>query len=705
MFKKLAEKVEAQFAEMQKSGKLYIVNVSGDTLWNCYLESFDKENDPVFRDPNSTTHTCNNDKNFIRRYGNVVSIKDGKIITMWDIELQKDDIYYNSCKNMSELLKSSKICDVFIEEFNFLHKANYEKTNKNQALYRISVEKSLKQYTKEEVLKFGVVQENKVYTFYHFTAFLKKEFVNFSNSSIEAIKGNLRTNAQLLSKGLTIPLETLELVRDLIQQDSLLRGDIYLQKVLDFIKVKKEYQNVESSLKELWIWQNCENIQICRFANELIGTTAIELAEGKDINKVCKDFNYRIDPVNYNKAKSPITPAMYELAEKEINALGYENSFERRFATIDDIDISEIKHSNINNTVEKPVGLFAKAGVPTKSEINRHKRAEFDKVETVSIEKFMEVILPTAESVEVLLENKHQNNLVSLFTTVNKNNKNLLKWSNPFSWTYNGNLSGKSMIKENVKAVGGKTTGILRCSLQWNDEDTKGNVDYDLHCQTPKDLIFYQKKGFETLTGGILDVDMIRPTKIGIENITWQKKLPDGNYEFIVDTFCNGNNTGFKVEIEFDGNTFNYHHNSKTSYKSKTKVATISVINGVMSITHHLPETSSSKSLWNLETNQFHKVNLVCTSPNHWGDNNVGTKEYFFMLQDCKTPEAMRAFHVDQLNSELMSVRKAIDILGNFKRVEPSDKQLSGLGFNATVRDELIVKVKGSHQRVLKITF
>ena len=222
---------------------------------------------------------------------------------------------------MSELLKSSKICDVFIEEFDFLHKANYEKTNKNQALYRIGVEKSLKQYTKEEVLKFGVVQENKVYTFYHFTAFLKKEFVNFSNSSIEAIKGNLRTNAQLLSKGLTIPLETLELVRDLIQQDSLLRGDIYLQKVLDFIKVKKEYQNVESSLKELWIWQNCENIQICRFANELIGTTAIELAEGKDINKVCKDFNYRIDPVNYNKAKSPITPAMYELAEKEINAL------------------------------------------------------------------------------------------------------------------------------------------------------------------------------------------------------------------------------------------------------------------------------------------------------------------------------------------------------------------------------------------------
>jgi hypothetical protein len=52
-----------------------------------------------------------------------------------------------------------------------------------------------------------------------------------------------------------------------------------------------------------------------------------------------------------------------------------------------------------------------------------------------------------------------------------------------------------------------------------------------------------------------------------------------------------------------------------------------------------------------------------------------------------------------------MSNRKAIDLLGNYKLVEPSNNQLSGVGFNSTVRDEIIVKVKGSHQRVLKIQF
>jgi len=543
----------------------------------------------------------------------------------------------------------------------------------------------------------------KVYTFYHFNVMLPKQFVDFSSKSSGAILGDLNTTRQLFEKGLNIPLETLELVRDLIQQGSLLRGDMYLSKVLEFIKIKKQFEQISQNQRNVWLWLNFKLIPYARFANELIGTTCIELAEGKEINSVCKDFNIRVDPTNYNKAKSPVTKAMIELAEKQIIELGYENSFERRFATIDDIDVSEIKHSNIDNSIEKPVGLFGKAGISITSEFNRHKRAEFDKIESVTIDKFMSDILPNSTSIEVFMENKMENNLVSLFTTKDKLTKNLFKWNNPFSWTYNGNLSGKSMIKDNVKAAGGKITGVLRCSLQWNDEDTQGNVDYDLHCRTPFANIYYSNKKCNN-SGGWLDVDMIRPSKVGIENITWQNKLPNGKYQFVVDTFCNGSNTGFKVEIEFDGNVFNYHCNKTTACKSITKVATVTVLNGVMSIEHHLSESSSSRILWNLETNQFHKVNLVCTSPNHWGDNNIGTKEYFFMLQDCKTSDATRAFHIDQLNSELMSNRKAIDMLGNYKLVEPSEKQLSGIGFNSTVRDEIIIKVKGSHQRILKIT-
>lgn len=698
-FKQLNEKIQEQFSNLVKSGKLFRVNITGKSLWETYLSSF--EENPIWRV--NSVHNCDNDRHFFERYANVVAIVDNKIVSMFDFQIEGE--YKKSIEAVAKRIKKASIDSIFVESFNELKllgsSVERYKLKSNQSEFRLGNEKTLKEYRNAEEAMGKVI--GVVYTFNHFNVLLPKQFVDFSTKSSGQILGDLNTTRQLFAKGLSIPLETLELVRDLINQGSLLRGDMYLNKVLEFIVLKKLYFITPPKEQSNWIWLNFQTTPYARFANELIGVTCIELAEGKDINKVCKDFNLRVDPTNYNKAKSPVTKQMIELAEKTIVELGYENSFERRFATINDIDVSEIKHTNIDNAKEKPVGLFAKSGVVATTDFNRHKRAEFDKVETISIDKFMESVLPNATSVELLMENRLENNLVSLFTTKDKTAKNLFKWNNPFSWTYNGNLSGKSFIKDNVKAVGGKLTGVLRCSLQWNDEDTKGIIDLDLHCKSPKRHVYYGDKS-DSLTSTWLDIDMINPTKIGIENITVDTWKVDGVYNFFVKNFSGHQSfNGFKAEIEVDGNTYNYFVDKP--FIGDINIATVTVRNGVVSIEHHLPETSSARNLWNLETNNFHKVNLICTSPNHWGDNNIGTKEYFFMLQDCMTPNSMRAFHVDQLNSELMANRKAIDLLGNYKMVEPSDKQLSGVGFQSTVRDEIIVKVKGSHQRVLKIQF
>jgi len=113
----------------------------------------------------------------------------------------------------------------------------------------------------------------------------------------------------------------------------------------------------------------------------------------------------------------------------------------------------------------------------------------------------------------------------------------------------------------------------------------------------------------------------------------------------------------------------------------------------------------SSKELYGLQTNEFHKVNLVCLSPNHWDENNVGNKHYFFMLTGCKCPTSIRSFHNENLIPDLLQHRKVIEVLGAKNMINPSEKQLSGLGFNATVRDELVVRLQGTHKRVIKITF
>lgn len=62
-----------------------------------------------------------------------------------------------------------------------------------------------------------------------------------------------------------------------------------------------------------------------------------ELAEGKELNAACQDWNVRIDPKNYMKATAPITRQMIDNAKAFLAENGYEESFNRRCATMDDI--------------------------------------------------------------------------------------------------------------------------------------------------------------------------------------------------------------------------------------------------------------------------------------------------------------------------------------------------------------------------------
>lgn len=708
-FTLFSNQIKQQFTRMCEQPVLFRSNIPGSKIWEVYISSFVPGTDPVFRDPNSTEHTCNHDKNFIHRYGNVVAIIDGEIVTMFDTV--ESGTYYPSASNIKNLLKCSPIENVFVESYDTLNRLlNYESTNKIQAEYKLGFEKSHKIYTPEEANKFGVVTPGQVYTFYHFNASLPKKFVDFSSNSVESIQGNHRDAKKVFKRGLDeISLDTLILVRDLIQQGSLLNGDSYLDKLRAFILFAEDYKNVPSHQKDEWCWIKSYNLPFAKFRNELIGTLCVELTEGEDLNKAVLAWNKRVDPANFMKATTIYTPKQREDAINFIVENGYKESFDRRFAKLDDINVSEIFHQNVGTGAIKTASMFDKA-LPTVS--TQHKRAQFDGIEEVTIEKFMKDILPTCTLIEAFLENRFDGNLVALHTANNPNSKKAFKWSNNFGWTYNGNLAGKSMIKEAVKTAGGNVTGVLRCSLMWN-ESGKDNSDLDLWCIQPNNEKIGFNTGFRKDSGGSfsscsgqLDLDIRHPDgKIAVENIyfTNPNKMKDGKYKFYVHQYSSRNSQNFKAEIEFNGEIYNYHYPKAVS--GSINIATVTLKDGQFSIEHHLPETASSKKLWNLDTNQFHKVNLVCLSPNFWGDNNTGNKHYMFMLDNCQSDIALRSFHTEFLNSDLLEHRKVMEVLGETTKLEPTANQLCGLGFNATVTDELILKLSGSYKRTIKIKF
>lgn len=714
----LNNKIQQQLKVLENTGRLFKSSFTGQQVWNLYLASF--KEDPIFRDPESTEHNCNLCNNFLRRYGNIVSIDENyNIITLFDFDIE--DEYKPVVKALSEALRKAPIQDVFFETFDELNSLPYEKCLKSNKIFRLGINKNVKRYTKEEAEKFGVVKPNQQISFDHIHVDLSSLFVDTTGKSIETIMGSYRDAKNVFQRGLeVISIDTLELVRDLINQGSLLNGTTYLPKIEKFIELTKEYNNLSATDRINWCWVKSFRLPFAKFKNELIGVLCTELAEGMELNKACANWNKREDPTNKMKPTAPITKKQIEEAKKFVEDNGYTESFDRRFATIDDIKVSEILHANVGKGEIRSVSIFD--GVKATS--TRHKRNEFDGIEEVPIEKFMKDILPTCTSVEVFLQNNQEGNLVTLTTANNPDSKPIFKWNNNYSWTYKGNLSGKSQLAEMVEAKGGRTDGVFRFTHSWNELEPNRSL-MDLHVFMPgnehktdgKHQIYGtgRRVGWnqrnDYLSGGIQDVDYTSEAPTGyipVENITFPtlSKMPEGKY------ICKIHNWSFrksggkgKAEIAFEGNVYQYEYPA-TKHHEWVTIAEITLKDGRFSIDHKLPLVGeTSKELYGLNTNEFHKVNLICLSPNHWGTNSEGHKHYFFMLDNCKTDESIRSFHNENLIAELYDHKRVMEVLANTNMISPTDKQLSGLGFNSTVKDELIVKLKGSFQRVIKIKF
>ena len=698
--KNLNKKMQECLDKMTATGKLFVSNVSGKELWDIYLKSFKPEDNEIFRDPQSSEHNCKNCYNFIKNYGNIVAIDSAlNIITMFDFIA--DEEYKASINNMAAILKNSPVSDVFFETFEFLNQANYEKCYKSSTSFKLGIEINYKTYSKEEVLKYGVVEENKLYTFEHFMVRMPEQFVlKDSSQSLASLVAHYRSNYEVFKRTMEeISANSFSIVSELISQGSLLNSDLYAAQLNTMEKLKLEYMTISSSKKRnLWCKVTSYKLHCAKLLNTLIGTVLTDVECGEELEEVCRTYNYRVDPANYMKATSPITKTQIKEAQKFVEENNYTESFTRRYATLDDIKASEILHLNSDSKKIKSVSIFDQIQ-PTS---DNRKELNLDKIKEISINDFMEKELPNAKSVELYLENRHENNLVSITTAENKDSKRIFKWDNNYSWTFKGNLSSTSLIKQNVNKFGGKTEGALRFSIMWN-EDGRSICDLDAHCYITSltggrlNHIYYSDKQ------NCLDVDMINPREVGVENIIFNTNynLNSKKYIFKIVNFNGGRNSGFKAEIEFNGQLFSYELNKELM--GDIHIATVEVgADGKMSIYHNLPATNVSKNLFGLSTLEFHKVKLVCLSPNYWDDNAIGNKHYMFMLENCINPEKIKGFHVDNLKSELAAHRKVLEVVGNTTMIEPSDAtQLSGLGFNSTIPDNVIVKINSN--KVLKI--
>lgn len=667
-FSVLQGAITTQFDRM-KAHPLFRVAVSGDELWDTYLASFPEGTNLLYK--TRREYDCSCCKHFIRAVGNMVAIIDNQLLTLWDIEptgVREFDVVTQA---LSQLVKSRSVCDIFLhEDAKVGNRAN-------------------------RVLN----PDGTVTTYRHF--YLTLPSSAFRLKGRDAVIGKARTTYDVLTRSMDeISTDALETVIDLTKQNSLYRGTDYQQAVVAFYNVKQTCARLPLRDRRNFLWTASRTMMTsaAHLKNTSIGSLLMDLSDGMELDAAVRSYEVKVAPANYKRPTALVTKAMIDKAKATLETLGLTPSLERRYATVNDITVTNLLF------VDRSVKGHLKGGVldtltPTKAV----KRSEH--LEEVSLEKFLRDILPVSTGLEVLVENSHAPNFMSLIAPVHEDAPRLFKWDNGFSWSYTGDVTDS--IKERVKAAGGNVIADLRCSLSWSNYD-----DLDLHLLEPDGYeISFLNKRYLSPSHGVLDVDMNAgsgTTRTPVENICYVSRMTmkPGVYRIRVHQYAKreSTNVGFTIEVEFDGHIHTLVHDRAVPQGGKIEVAHIDYtrLKG-FTLTPLLPLSTASKVIWGVPTHQFRKVTMVMRSPNFWDGQTIGNEHLFFMLDGCRHEGTVRGVYNEFLRSELEPHRKVMELVGSKVRTEESDHQLSGLGFSTTQRHHLVCRVTGSFTRQIKV--
>lgn len=705
-FGELGAMVARQFSDMAKH-PLFRVELDKDLLWKTYLEAFPAGTNPIYRE--RTEHDCQTCRHFLRAMGNVVAITGRQeLVTLWDVEVGGQ--YQPVVDALARFVKASPIVDIFL------------------TTERTAGAEHSRQMDGERVVVWD-----------HFHTSVPPAYV-VAGASIGPKSSEARGTKDVMLRALKeITLADVDAVLELVAQNSLYRGEEQAFALRGFRDLKKEFDalpykdqadantDVALSLRfaysqDLFAWSMAGKLPgaVARIRSTSIGTLLVDLAEGKDLDQAVGAYERIMAPANYKRPTALVTKAMIAKAQAALDALGFTSALERRYAVAEDLNINNVLFANRES--KRAMNVFETLAART-----AEKPQNFDRVDEVPIEKFLEDVMPTAETLELMVENRHAANLVSLVAPVDWAAKSMFKWNNNFSWAYAGELADS--MKERVKRAGGNVTGDLRASLSWHNYD-----DLDLHLEEPKgrtskgqwgwgEEIYFANR--ESASGGELDVDMNAGgarSRTPVENICYQDRdsMLEGEYRLFVHNYNRREtvDVGFEVELEFDGVIHAFSYPKAVKNQETVTVARFGYTHkGGLKLIESLESTQAARQMWGLTTQVFTKVTMTMLSPNYWGTEKdphaevtratygVGNKHYFFMLDGCVNSLPARGFFNEFLRQGLNEHRKVFEMVGAAMKTPESARQLSGVGFSSTQRNSVLCRVKGATQRVVKVVF
>lgn len=684
-FQTFATIVAKSFQSVAKAPEVYVTGADGDALYQCYLAAFPAGTNLLFKQ--QTEHECSVCRHFIRRVGNAVAVSSqGVVQTIWDeAAFDAPHPYDVVAAKLREAVIAKGICDLFRvekKEKSFGAKATHSLDGDGRALTW-------------NHLHTGAIP------------------ASLQAASPDQVRGEYRTTVQVFDRGLEeLSPQALDTVLSLIDANNLYRGAEHRPAIVQFMTAQSAYLPMGPRERAIFAWTHAAG-PAARFRNTVIGTLAQDLTEGKDIEHAVASFEQKVAPTNYKRTSAVITPAMVKSAMKTIAELGLEPALERRFAQIGDLSINDVLWVDGSVRPAMKGGLADALMQVAKTASPKSTKKDEERAQEIGLEDFVKDVLPTATGVEIMLRSEHLGNLMSLTAPVHPEPRRLFRWTNDFAWSYGGNVTDS--IADRVKKAGGKVDGAtLRVSLSWFNYD-----DLDLHVHEPAGrgvgglhdhIYFRNKRGW---TGGTLDVDMNAgggTTREAVENVVWSSQVPDGAYKVVVNNFHLREmaDPGFVIEVESAGKLSHYSYNKGVRNNQDVHVMTIHMREGRIERVEMgdpaITASNLSQTKWGLATEQYVPVDAVTLSPNYWGDNAVGNKHTLFVLRGAKSDEPTRGIYNEFLHPRLEPHRKVFEVIGDKTKCQPTNGQLSGLGFSSTKKARFLARVQqGKKQRIYDV--
>jgi hypothetical protein len=414
-------------------GPLFTTDVNPDDLWAAYLGGL-----PAARMQHYNCHCC---RRFVQKYGGLVTLNEWgmPLSAMWHME--GPEFFQVSLQVMRDIVRKATITGVFLD-------------------------------------KDTVLGTPRTDPWSHLSAINPQPYKGLLKSAHE-VMAEKKEDFKMLNHGLSdYPLTMVEQAVRVLEADALDRSEKTLGVAQWLAQLHREIaQTPKRKRNIIWLAVAKAPPGFCHVRSTMISTLLDDIKSGMDFDTISKRWSAKMHPMRYQRPTAAPSLGTIKQAEEIVAKLGIEKSLQRRYATLDDVQVKL--------WVPKPLPAVKTGGVfdhlkPTQTAAKDIELPE----KPITWEKFQRTVLPGVLQMEIMVPS--QGSFCGLLTATDPEAPPIIQWDgleghprNPVSWYYP--YPHSYAAHWNLSPGWNAVTCVFPSPFQWHEPEKFKHQDAKIH--------------------------------------------------------------------------------------------------------------------------------------------------------------------------------------------------------------------------------